>query len=61
VAPDARACDQEVALHLAVSVATVNKHVQNAIAKLGARNRLHAVVVAARKGGDRPRYPGASP
>jgi DNA-binding NarL/FixJ family response regulator len=41
---------EEAAFRLAVSTATVHKHVQNAVVALGARGRLHAVVLAAQRG-----------
>jgi DNA-binding NarL/FixJ family response regulator len=41
---------KEIAAQLAVSQATVHKHVQSAITNLGARSRLHAVILAARRG-----------
>ena len=39
-----------VAAELILSVETVRTHTRNAIRKLGARNRLHAVVIALRAG-----------
>ncbi|MEI2703147.1 MAG: helix-turn-helix transcriptional regulator [Baekduia sp.] len=39
-----------VAVELILSVETVRTHTRNAIKKLGARNRLHAVVIALRAG-----------
>ena len=41
---------EEVAQRLQISAVTVRSHVQNAIEKLGAHNRVHAVVLALRAG-----------
>ena len=41
---------QEVARELAVSAETVRAHVRNAVTKLQARTRLHAVVMALQRG-----------
>ena len=40
----------EVAAELFLSRQTVHTHVRNAIARLGARNRVHAVAIAAAAG-----------
>jgi DNA-binding NarL/FixJ family response regulator len=40
----------EVSRELSVSAGTVRAHVRNAVTKLQARNRLHAVVVALQRG-----------
>jgi DNA-binding NarL/FixJ family response regulator len=40
--------NSEVARRLSISPRTVDKHVQHILRKLGARSRLHAVVLAAR-------------
>jgi DNA-binding CsgD family transcriptional regulator len=40
----------EVSQQLDVSAETVRAHVRNAVTKLRARNRLHAVVVAIQRG-----------
>jgi DNA-binding NarL/FixJ family response regulator len=41
---------EEVARELAVSAETVRAHVRNAVTKLHARTRLHAVVMAVQSG-----------
>jgi two-component system NarL family response regulator len=41
---------EEVARELQVSAETVRAHVRNAITKLHARTRLHAVVLALQRG-----------
>lgn len=41
---------EDVGAQLGVSVETVRTHTRNAVRKLGARNRLHAVVLASRSG-----------
>jgi DNA-binding NarL/FixJ family response regulator len=41
---------EQVALRLAVGVETVRTHVRNAIRKLGARNRVHAIALALERG-----------
>ena len=41
---------EEVARELAVSAETVRAHVRNAVTKLHARTRLHAVVIALQSG-----------
>ena len=41
---------EDVGTQLGVSVETVRTHTRNAVRKLGARNRLHAVVLASRSG-----------
>jgi DNA-binding CsgD family transcriptional regulator len=40
----------EVARALTLSPATVRTHVQNAVTKLGAGTRLHALAIAAKRG-----------
>jgi DNA-binding NarL/FixJ family response regulator len=41
---------EEVARELSVSAETVRAHVRNAVTKLHARTRLHAVVMALQRG-----------
>lgn len=50
---------EEIADRLVISATTVQSHVRNALAKLGARNRAHGIALALRAGqlpdpGDRP-------
>ncbi len=53
-------CNSDIAQVLVVSLETVKTHVGNVLAKLGAQNRTHAVVIAYESGlvvpGVRHRY-----
>ena len=42
--------DNEIAVRIGVSAATVNTHLRHVYAKLRARNRAHAVAIALRRG-----------
>ncbi len=41
---------EQIGLRISVSVETVRTHVRNAIRKLGARNRVHAIAIALERG-----------
>jgi DNA-binding NarL/FixJ family response regulator len=42
--------NKQIADHLAIAETTVNFHIKNAVDKLGAKDRTHAVIIALRRG-----------
>ena len=51
----------QIAQQLVVSPETIKSHVQNAMTKLGAHTRAHAVAIALRDRADRRRHGGRGP